>query len=96
MLECQQGAVLHPTDPAAFAAGGDLVSFQELIDIHDAGFPSPGEEEARGLYARAAGEELSEDAGAEIPEAVEEVASLLQILMKADLREQFQDGPFGN
>jgi len=96
MLECQQGAVLHPTDPAAFAAGGDLVSFQELIDIHDAGLTSPGEEESYGLYARAAGEELSEDVGAEIPEAVEEVASLLEVLMGVYLGKQFKDGPFGN
>jgi hypothetical protein len=94
MLECQQGAVLHPTDPAAFTTSGDLVSFQELIDIHDAGFTSPREEEPYGLHARAAGEEQAKNVRAEIPETVEEVASFLQILMKAYLGEQFQDGPF--
>jgi hypothetical protein len=96
MLECQQGAVLHPTDPAAFTSSGDLVSFQELINIHDAGFPSPREEEPYGLHARAAGEELSEDVGTEIPETVEEVPCLLEVLMGSYLGKQFQDGPLGD
>jgi hypothetical protein len=96
MLECQQGAVLHPTDPAAFAAGGNLVGLEELIDIHDARFPSPRKEESYGLHARAAGEELAEEVGAEVPESVEEVSGLLEILMKSDLGKQFQDSPFGD
>ncbi len=77
MLECQQGAVPHPTDPATSAAGGDLVGLEELIDIHDARFPSPGEEEAYSLHARAAGEELAKEVGAEVSESVEEVSGLL-------------------
>src|SRR3546814_10418071 len=81
--QAQQGAVIEPAHPARVAAGANRVPLQQGIDIHEAGLARPGEEQAHGLHAGAAGQQLPEQVLAGGTQSIEDVAGLLEALLDA-------------
>src|SRR3546814_7276318 len=93
--QAQQGAVIEPAHPARVAAGANRVPLQQGIDIHEAGLARPGEEQAHGLHAGAAGQQLPEQVLAGGTQSIEDVAGLFEALLDAGFVQQLQNGTLG-
>src|SRR3546814_4283979 len=89
--QAQQGAVIEPAHPARVAAGANRVPLQQGIDIHEAGLARPGEEQAHGLHAGAAGQQLPEQVLAGGTQSIEDVAGLFEALLDAGFVQQLQN-----
>src|SRR6218665_2884738 len=85
-VQAQQGAVGKPAHPAFVAAGAQRGSGQQIVGIHHAGLARPGEEQAQGLHARAAGQQFL----AWRTQAIEDVAHFFEALPDTGFVQQLQ------